>query len=140
MQEDASFRFVLASAPVHELPALIRYTQAYGGVYCAGDASDTFNDIILQNAGEANKWRAAWLGKLEGVINTVRVTAPQKQIYVLAIAGGDACDWERKQIRTAVLPNHEDVSFKQLGDMNDFKFWLAEKFDIVDKHKQICAD
>ena len=40
------------------------------------------------------------------------------------IAGGPACDWERKELRVTFCKNHPELKLKQLGDVDDLVYWL----------------
>ena len=62
--------------------------------------------------------------KIEMVINLLKKYNPGKEITVLAIAGGDACDWERKELRNTFCKNHPELKLKQLGDFEDLESWL----------------
>ena len=62
---------------------------------------------------------APWMS--ERVLKTLN---PGKEITVLAIAGGDACDWERKELRNTFCKNQPELKLKQLGDFDDLEMWL----------------
>ena len=75
---------------------------ARGGEYAAGDREDIFNSMTLS---EQESWKVGWKGKVEMVINLLKKYNPGKEIVVLAIAGGPACDWERGEpARVKCLP------------------------------------
>lgn len=127
--EKAAFDFVLASAPEHELPELIQLTNDCSGHYCAGDKDDQFDTHALAIAGKSEQWKAAWLGKVHGTIQTIRRFNPQAKICVVAVAGGPACDWERGVLQEHMSRKYfgDNVVLKQIRDVEDFQHWLARK-------------
>ena len=121
----SSSPFFLASAPVSELGRAKDLVTARGGEYAAGDADDIFNSMTLH---EQESWKVGWKGKIEMVINLLKKYNPGKEITVLAIAGGDACDWERKELRNTFCKNHPELKLKQLGDFEDLEAWLDKSY------------
>ena len=117
----SSSPFFLASAPVSELDLAKKLVLARGGQYAAGDADDIFNSMTLH---DQESWKVGWKGKIEATINILKSMNPGKEVWALAIAGGDACDWERKELRVTFCKNHPELKLKQLGDVEDLKFWL----------------
>ena len=75
---------------------------------------------------DQESWKVGWKGKTEATINILKTLNPGKEITVLAIAGGDACDWERKELRVTFCKNHPELKLKQLGDVDDLRRWLDE--------------
>ena len=120
----SSSPFFLASAPVSELGRAKDLVTARGGEYAAGDKDDVFNSMTLA---DKNAWKAGWQGKVEMTINLLKKYNPGKEITVLAIAGGPACDWERAELRNTFCKSHPELKLKQLGDFDDLEMWL-DKF------------
>jgi hypothetical protein len=99
---------------------------AAGGEYTAGDAQDKLNSRVIM-ASEA--WKTAWKGKTHQAIKMLERTFPGQRITALAIAGGPACDWERKELRDTFCTQYPALVLKQLGDLDDFQAWLAREYD-----------
>mmetsp|Transcript_48717 Transcript_48717/g.155725 ORF Transcript_48717/g.155725 Transcript_48717/m.155725 type:complete len:336 (+) Transcript_48717:116-1123(+) len=128
--DHAKVQFILASAPEALLPDLISKTKAHEGWYCAGDKSDGFNAKILANAGFATSWRTGWLGKIKQTIDMATQLHPHETVHVIAIPGGDACNWERQQLEANVIPTVREhgkrVEYKCCGDIEGFDLWLEK--------------
>ena len=91
---------------------------------------DIFNSKTL-NKDEA--WKVGWKGKVEATINILKRHNPGKDITCLAIAGGQACDWERAELRNTFCENHPQLKLKQLGDFDDLRRWLDEVHPLAKK-------
>ena len=117
--------FVLASAPVNALERAIQIVREYKGHYCAGDKDDIFNSMTLNSQ---ESWKVGWKGKVESALNIVKTMHPSEKVWVIAIAGGPACDWERGELRNTFMPKHPTAELKVLGDFDDFKEWCDKNF------------
>ena len=54
---------------------------------------------------------------------------PEQTIYIAAIAGGPACNWEREELRSTFVPQHQPaLVLKQIGDLEDFTAWVERAF------------
>ena len=113
--------FFLASAPVSVLDRAKRLVESRGGYYAAGDKDDIFNSMTL---GDQESWKVGWKGKVEMLINILKMHNPGRKVTALAIAGGPACDWERGELHNTFCSNHRELELKQLGDMEDLETWL----------------
>lgn len=148
MQRDATFRFIVASAPQDELPNLIKFSRTYGGFYAAADDGDGFDKHILTEAApedallrteaaQEDARRAAWLRKVEASINMIHMHAPDMKIYLIALKGGQSCNLETGVLRNTVVCKHKNIELKQCVDMTDLKFWLANQFGVLGKADQL---
>ena len=77
---------------------------------------------------DQESWKVGWKGKIEATINVLKTQNPGKEVTALAIAGGDACDWERKELRNTFCTNHPQLKLKQLGDFDDLEAWLDKNY------------
>ena len=50
---------------------------------------------------------------------------PNAPIVVLAIAGGPACDWERKELRDTFCRMYPRLTLKSLGDVDDSRAGIS---------------
>ena len=114
--------FFLASAPVECIEQAIQTSLDFGGEYSAGDAADKLNRDILDPANET--WKAAWKGKTSQAYRMLKRANPNEKIIAVAIAGGPACDWERRELRNNFCQQYPDMVLKQIGDYDDFLAWL----------------
>mmetsp|Transcript_43437 Transcript_43437/g.134236 ORF Transcript_43437/g.134236 Transcript_43437/m.134236 type:complete len:212 (+) Transcript_43437:95-730(+) len=118
---------VLGSCPDCLLLEAIEITNQHGGFYCAGEKGDVFNkDILVSSTSEqAESWKTGWKGKTEQAINMCRrLFEPDQPIYVVAIQGGPACEWEREQLRSVFQPKKDNMQLVFHNDTNDYIRWL----------------
>lgn len=118
------FIFIVASAPEHVLREVRSITERYNGFYTAGDKDDTFNDRILRDAGFASQWRSAWLGKTEAAIQMANSFRPGLRVHLVVIRGGPACEWERGQIESNLVPSRREVQLQTFDTIGELAHWL----------------
>ena len=130
--------FMLASCPVDKLTEAIILVNAKGGLYAAGDATDTLNKELSKS----ESWKAAWKGKTKMAIDVLKKLYPRQKITVIAVAGGPACDWELGELfrKASWLGDSSMLELKVVGDIDSLKDLLEslQNIKLNTKPQSIC--
>ena len=112
----------------------IDLTQGSGGTYAAGNIDDKLNALIL---GQQGGWKEAWLGKVSQAFQEVAERHKGKDVWVIAVKGGPACDWEREQLNGVVKKAlGEHFTVVELATYDEYDTWLQNDFKkITHPHK-----
>ena len=118
---------IFASGPESDLENSIALLARYGGKSCAGDRNDRLN----RNLRPHERWKTAWKGRVHQALEDMRASHQNKTIYVVAMAGGHWCNWERAELRKRTLLLGPSETLKEVGDYEGLKLWMEHKFGTI---------